>query len=251
MPHEVKRTTVTYLDSPPFYQSTKDTVIIGFSGKKGSGKNTCADTLQGLITHYLNSIEECATNRPLVKCYAFANPLKETCMQFFNLTHEQCYGTDEEKNTLTTIRWADVPLNLDVHPDRCMTAREVLQYVGTDILRKMNPDAHVNALMHQIHKENPLYAIITDVRFPNEVRSITEHHEVGRTTGTHHSTGRVIRLKRAPFTTDQHSSEKALDKPWYSWDNFDLVIDNDTMDLSQQKEMIKEYFEYMKLTKMI
>ena len=94
-----------------------------------------------------------------------------------------------------------------------MTARELLQYFGTDIRRKMNTDEWVNHTLRTIKSEQSSLAIIADVRFPNEVESVKS------------AGGKVIRLTRE-FKEDGHSSETALDKNNYDWSNFDLIIDN-------------------------
>ena len=49
---------------------------------------------------------------PFVRAYNFADPLKRMCIGLFGLTREQCYGTDEEKNSLTDILWDDIPIVL-------------------------------------------------------------------------------------------------------------------------------------------
>ena len=53
-----------------------------------------------------------------------------------------------------------------------MTAREVLQYVGTDVFRKMQHNVWADATVRLIEKENPTLALIADCRFPNEVEAI-------------------------------------------------------------------------------
>ena len=44
---------------------------------------------------------EYASNKiwPFVQSFSFADPLKAISMQLFGLTEEQCFGTDEQKNT--------------------------------------------------------------------------------------------------------------------------------------------------------
>src|SRR5688572_15326111 len=55
-------------------------------------------------------LESFASSRiwPIVKNYNFADPLKEVCIGLLGLTYEQCYGTDEQKNTLTNLRWENM-----------------------------------------------------------------------------------------------------------------------------------------------
>lgn len=181
---------------------------------------------------------------PRVKIYSFADALKETCQNVLGLTTEQCYGNNEAKNSPTKLVWKNMPgfpktkpaeslkktgfvLEDDWTPDSFMTARHVLQYVGTEVFRKMYDDVWVDATIRRIKEEGPELAIITDCRFPNEVMGI-------KATGGH-----VVRLTRAPFgDTDTHMSEVALDADRFDWSNFDSVVDNATMTIDEQNAVI-------------
>ncbi len=50
----------------------------------------------------------------------------------------------------------------------------ILQYVGTDIFRKEDPDHWVKIIKEQIYREQPKVAVITDCRFFNEVGFIKD-----------------------------------------------------------------------------
>ncbi len=191
-------------------------LIIGFSGKKGAGKDTLSSDIILHYTYYGRT----ATR------YPFAGVLKEHCMRLFRLTRAQCYGTEEEKNSLTTVQWDSLPFRrpraLRKHQEY-LTAREVLQIYGTEIVRSMNPEAWVDATLAQIQEAVLDIALIPDVRFPNEARAI-------RAVG-----GKLVRLTRQPYPDDGHASENALD----DYTRFDAVIDNRAMSLSDQKASIR------------
>jgi hypothetical protein len=69
------------------------TKIIAFSGRKQSGKTTSSEFVSSFFNNSFN-----------VKIYNFADPLKkDICMNILGLTHNQCYGEDIYKNTLTNI----------------------------------------------------------------------------------------------------------------------------------------------------
>ena len=55
-----------------------------------------------------------------------------------------------------------------------MTAREVMQYVGTDFFRKIYPDVWVDSTIRKIESEAPDLAVIVDCRFPNETKGVKE-----------------------------------------------------------------------------
>ena len=104
-----------------------------------------------------------------------------------------------------------------------MTAREVMQYVGTDFFRRIYPQVWVESTIRKIQKESPNLAVVVDCRFENEVKGI---QDVG---------GKVIRLSRNIFgDSDQHPSETALD----NYEGFDAVIDNAEMSIAEQNESI-------------
>jgi hypothetical protein len=46
--------------------------------------------------------------------------------------------------------------------------------------------------------------------------------------------GKVVRLTRNIHGDDSHSSEKALDIQNFDWSKFDIIIDNQNMDINQQ-----------------
>ena len=104
-----------------------------------------------------------------------------------------------------------------------MTAREFLQYFGTDVCRKIYDNIWVDRCIADIKFENPLLSIVDDCRFPNEADAIQR------------AGGKVIRLTRSPHQ-DSHASESALSE----WDNFDAVIDNEGMTIHEScKELIR------------
>lgn len=160
---------------------------------------------------------------PHVKIYSFADPLKQDiCMNILGLTYEQCYGSDDEKNELTELTWPD--------SNNKMSSRDIMQYVGTDVFRKMKPDVWVSATINRIKKDKPEIALITDCRFPNEVSSIKD------------AGGLVLRLTRNPFHSD-HLSETILDETNYDWSNFDYVCKNDEMSIYDQCTDIQKFLQ--------
>jgi len=235
------------------------TKIIGISGRKQSGKNTVANyingdilKLKGLIQDFrLNEngqLEILTTNEhgqegwgifdilrkddvfidyaenniwPFIKVYHFADYLKQICIDLFDLKPEQVYGTDEDKNTLTPYLAEGTALRDKNALDNVnMTAREFLQYLGTDVMRKIKDTVWVDATINLINKEKPSLAIIPDVRFRNEVQAIQD------------AGGVVIRLSRDTLRSN-HACESSLDRHVFNWDYFDSVIPNHDIDLEE------------------
>lgn len=276
------------------------TKILAFSGKKQSGKNTSFNFLLGLellkLAIVRNKIEitEKGTLRisdvfgdndfagifdidrnnqqtkvfreeyiyPFIRNYSFADKLKrDVCINLFGLSHEQCYGTDEQKNSITKLRWQDLPgvitekppivfekvdgrlgyyysvgehitesgyhIPLIYHEPGYMTAREVMQYVGTGIFRKMYPTIWADATIKQIQQDQSNFAIITDCRFPDEVKAVQD------------AGGKVIRLTRNT-SDDNHPSETALDPDKFDWSKFDGIVDNNDTSISEANGQIHD-----------
>jgi len=192
------------------------THIIAFAGRKQSGKTTCAEFIANICAG--SSVYEG------VKVYNFADPLKQDiCMNIFGLTHEQCYGDDHYKNELVNCFWPGT--------SNPMTAREVMQYIGTDIFRKIQKNVWADATIHKIKTDNIDIALIADCRFPNEVEAVKN------------AGGIVIKLMRNIYNSD-HDSETALDIDKYNHDNFDLIVDNRYLTIDEQNSIISCFLEH-------
>lgn len=242
-------------------------MILGISGKKQSGKTTSGNFIASLfmanlgisekihiddngdivisdlfgdknyagkfdIINSINSTDYLInkaldTLNPNIRLYSFADPLKrDICINILGLTHQQCYGSDIDKNTLTDLNWEDMP-GYDGDATGKMTARQVMEYVGTGIFRRMKRDVWVSATINKIYSDNPKLAIITDCRFPDEVQTIKKNN------------GKVIRLSRNTHTSN-YESEIVLDKENYDWSNFDAIVNNDNISIYDQCIALKQ-----------
>lgn len=187
-------------------------MIIAFAGRKQSGKTTCAEFVANVYVGNLLGD---------TKIYNFADPLKQDiCMNILGLTYDQCYGSDDKKNESTKCYWPDT--------QKPMTAREVMQYVGTDVFRKIQKNVWADATITKILQDKYKLALIADCRFPNEV-------EVVKQAG-----GMVIKLTRNLYHSD-HDSEKALDYDRYDHSRFDLVLDNTNLSIRDQNNLLYDF----------
>lgn len=130
--------------------------------------------------------------------------------------YESIYGEQCE--------WENTPIGI-YHEPGFMSAREVLQFVGTELFRRMYEPVWAESLIRKIKGDQPQFAIIADVRFPNEVKAVKD------------AGGKNIRLTRDPYH-DEHFSEVALDRENYDWDNFDFIVDNANYSIAQQSEAV-------------
>jgi len=188
---------------------------------------------------------------PFVKMYGLADALKRMSISILGLDYQQVFGTDSDKNSKTKLKWENMPavispselkkrgvskkdaekLGMIVHAKGSMTAREVLQYVGTDVFRRMNSDVWLNSLLGEIESDAPELALISDVRFENEIEVIQKNK------------GFVIGLTRDPYEqTDRHSSESEIEK---CLEVCDIVVDNSSLTIPEQNEKIYHALEHL------
>lgn len=198
-------------------------MIISFSGKRRSGKDTAASFLKGF------------------KRYAFADYLKEGCSEAFqlplNMFHDDKLKDEAFKTPITLCYWQlnEIAKVFDIEPteeffnvgfaQQMVSPRHLLQFVGTDLIRKTIKDSFwIDATVERLRKE-PCNAMITDSRFKNE-RDLLK------------SLGAILVLvKRGNDTADSHCSENDLGVE----SDYDFVIDNNGTleDLRKHVELIQ------------
>lgn len=150
--------------------------IIGIVGFLGSGKNAAGRVLIDRLGYQHDS---------------FAGPLKDVVACIFGWNRELLEGDTAESRVWRDLpdEWWEKELDWHNHPlnymSRRLTPRLVLQLYGTDLLRKnFHDDIWILSLRNRMRSARK--AVITDCRFPNEIKTI---REMG---------GKVIRVRRGP-----------------------------------------------------
>lgn len=172
-------------------------ILIGLGAKARQGKNYVANYMQEAI--------------PEVKFYSFADELKQYCKEHHDELLPQWQLAKQTKQ---------VPARKD---DAIYGYSAILQWYGTEVIRKNSPDHWVRVIADKISKDNPSIAIITDVRFPNEAAFIKNHDGW---------LVEVIRLNEDgtrfydPNRDKNHASETALDD-YAGWDYIILCKSGD------------------------
>ena len=144
-------------------------MIIGLCGRMRSGK-----------TEIAKICEEYGYE----KLY-FALPLKQLCADILDISIDELNRAKNEGidigltigKDICDILSEETEIPLDVVTETCdgvllSNVRQMLQFIGTDLIRKYNTDWHVNRIRAMID-ENKNY-VIDDVRFPNEKRMIED-----------------------------------------------------------------------------
>lgn len=192
--------------------------IVAICGFIGSGKDTIADYLVNFHGY---------------KRESFANSLKDAVSNVFGWDRELLEGRTKQSREWRETRdeWWSKRLKMDITP------RWVLQYWGTEVVRRsFHDDMWVASLEHRLlNRKDDI--VITDCRFPNEIKALKN---IGAT---------VLRVKRGPepawyehainynkgmkrigWALGKEALEKAgVHASEYSWvgSKFDAVIEND------------------------
>lgn len=159
-------------------------------GKAGAGKDTVADMLLDM------------RQSPRPRPFRFSEPLKEAVGSIFGWSPRMLgvLAYKEEK--------FDKPLKT-IDGRNLWTRREVLQYVGTDVFRTMDPDVWINAALRAANSKANAFDtngfICTDCRFPNELDALLKHFERVYVV-------RLVKVGGAQTEASTHASETEIDK---------------------------------------
>lgn len=185
--------------------------IIGFAGRKRSGKTTLAKYLK---------------NEENAIIITIANFLKYLCCDLMNMSYEELNEKKDNGYTFDVVpdnRWFNIidkrthigidNIKKELQNVHITSVRQLLQVIGTDVIRKYNENWHVEKMIEEIqsYSEDKLI-VIDDVRFPNERDAILR------------LSGEVFFIVRPnSLTISNHPSETAL--KWHNF-SFDKVIIN-------------------------
>lgn len=189
-------------------------MVIGLSGKSGSGKDTITDIIQKLTIKkdfivYKNS---------------FAKSIKDILV--FNLgVFDNYKEIEKNKNS------KDYIPNFTIYGEP-MTTRQALQNIGEEFKKIFGKDIWIKSLKNNIgndYKYNSILIIITDVRFENEFDFVK--NELG---------GKMILVTSPNSNNYEHISEKPINK------EYDYIIENSGT-LEELENKVKEILKKEKL----
>ena len=144
-------------------------MILGFCGRMRAGKSELASICE---------------KYGYKKLY-FALPLKQLCADILDISIDELNRAKNEgipiqitvNEDICKILSEETDIPLETTMELCNgkyieTVRDMLQFIGTDYIRKYNKDWHVNKIKGMIDENNDY--VIDDVRFPNEKKMIEE-----------------------------------------------------------------------------
>ena len=179
--------------------------LIGLAGRKESGKSELAS----ICVKYGYEI------------LSFATPLKTLIANLLGITIKDVNKLKNVNNSyilqsmdlIFLSKETNIPL--DIVKEKCenktfKNTRELMQFIGTDLIREYCSDWHINKVREIIETNNDKNFVIDDVRFPNE-RDLIE--QLG---------GTLWFVVRPKFdNVSNHISETAL-----KWQEFSNIIVN-------------------------
>lgn len=176
--------------------------IYGIMGGKGHGK----DTFARLVTeaNARQSRSHRGSAKAVFAIHHFAGALKRMSARIFGLKDDQMHDPSLKEAALSS------PVDMDLFVDAmCLetglaiqpagkiarSAREILQFFGTEYVRRAQSDYWIQRLLHDASQRRVL---VPDTRFANEVTAL-------RSVG-----GRIIKIVRIDIqpTEDAHASEE-------------------------------------------
>lgn len=179
--------------------------LIGLAGRKESGKSELASIC----------------NKYGYETLSFATPLKTLIANLLGITIADVNKLKNANNTyvfqsmdlIFLSKETDIPI--EIIKEKCgdksfKNTRELMQFIGTDLIREYCSDWHINKVREIIETNGDKNFVIDDVRFPNE-RELIE--SLGGTLWF------VVRPKLD--NVSNHISETAL-----KWQEFDNIIVN-------------------------
>jgi len=173
-------------------------MIIGISGKIGTGKSVLGQHLQNLLAR------DHAFGEGVPVLRAFGDPLKQEVAEAFGFPLDWCYTTKGKATEIVLEAGGQA-----WEAFGCVaTVRELMQWWGTDVRRAQDVDYWIKAfdsyVAQDLRMDNTI--LVPDVRFPNEVGWVLGQG------------GPVMMVRMEPYEGWQpgefagHASETSLDE---------------------------------------
>jgi len=228
-------------------------MIIGFAGPKRSGKSYVAEALCNILNDDYYTLEKPRPDHYV--CTSFADPLRAFVLDVFGMDYRHSEGYLKEvpvRSVMPThehVKAACKEHFGNIKPARLIggyltsnqeqykfinkSYRELMIYIGTELIRKGVDDDYWVSIMDKRAKKAKHSVIITDVRMPNEAEWVR-------------SNGKLIHIENPEVGfTGEHSTEVGV-----PMENGDLIFTNNPKEGPSKFEanikLIKEELLYGK-----
>lgn len=202
--------------------------VIAFSGKFGSGKDSSASA----VANHVGTLIDPSFGKSRAECGGM--------MHFMPQAVRQLKFADAIKKV--TAIMTGTPLEdqysdtgkCKVIPGMDMTIATFQQVLGTVAREHIYPDIWIVPVINQCLKNKEDFCIISDCRFPNEIKAI---HAIGGVVIRLNRPWELISEKSKAGRDPKHISETALD----DCPDFDCVIENN----GTQNEHLKQVLDFL------
>ena len=204
-----------------------DSVVIGFGFRARSGKDTAVAEIikqRGLVNGSSGydirkwapaELQDAQKERYDIRKYSFATALRaevdgalKRAGGAFSLlvANRPTHFVQANENLIELPDWVVLDENPEFNAQYPLgKQRTLLQWWGTEYRRSIDDAYWVRQLAQQIELEKPQIALISDMRFPNEMAFVRQY-------------GETVRVDRAGLPPSTHASETALadtsDEDW-------------------------------------
>jgi hypothetical protein len=208
-----------------------ETIVVGFGHKARNGKDEAVRTIIAERGHKDVAVPHRTYD---IRRYAFADNLKlEYTLEVERIMREKgktaldaqaelcIWASHMPVTNPDTLETKAVVVPFDPNPDmtdpHCPHGKQrfLLQWWGTEYRRWADSFYWVRSMAERIREEKPQFALISDMRFPNEAAWVSSN-----------SSGFTANMKRLGFDNGlKHESETALDN--WKYDYISSVMDGD------------------------
>jgi hypothetical protein len=199
-------------------------ILIGFAGKKQAGKDSCCNFL---VRNCLEVFPPFGPwFPPLPRKVYYGKPMKDFAEKYLGIPNNRLWGTDDQKNTLTSIKKNDLFNSINYDDEEYATVREVLQWVGEDSpMYRCRPRIWLDFMDEEIEEKRKTSNILLcgDIRKKEQVEHWQNHG------------GIVFHLLRDIYKNDTHKSEIDLDN--YKNDAI-IPIDNRSLTIEETNRAV-------------
>lgn len=212
--------------------------IIGLYAEAGAGKDSVTDVIEDYCKHWEISFGRFSFAEPV---YALAAVILGTTPEnlaerrpkeigrWFTITDKQLEDARDVYNSYGLDQWEEFSDIWPIFSEKYLTEyegvwpnpheepegrmifispRRMLQLVGTELGRELiREDVWLRTLLYKINKYSPDLAVVTDVRFPNELNFIADSGDEDIDSYVLE----IVRPHNPDRTTIKHKSEQRLD----------------------------------------
>src|SRR5690606_18922160 len=147
-------------------------------------------------------------------------------INIFGIDRELVYGSEEDKNKKTHIKWSDfaklIPSEENFAKKGYLSIRELLQNFGTDVCRTLDDNCWIKSTYRKIEESPAKLCVVDDCRFENEFKYFKKKN------------AHLILLTKEETEESTHSSEIFE----FPIDSVHLTINKSVVSLAEKNQLI-------------